>query len=61
MALQQMLIQHRSRLSRLASFALADIRISMDGRDLDGQRLHRAVWRSLKYECVYLNASENRQ
>lgn len=35
----------------------ADIRISMDGRSrwIDNRMIER-LWRSLKYECVYLNA-----
>ena len=37
----------------------ADIRISMDGRGrwMDNVFIER-LWRSLKYECVYLNAFE---
>jgi transposase InsO family protein len=37
----------------------ADIRISMDGRGrwIDNVFIER-LWRSLKYECVYLNAFE---
>jgi putative transposase len=37
----------------------ADIRISMDGRGrwMDNVFIER-MWRSLKYECVYLNAFE---
>ncbi len=37
----------------------ADIRISMDGKGrwMDNVMVER-LWRSLKYECVYLNAYE---
>ena len=37
----------------------ADIRISMDGKGVwrDNRMIER-LWRSLKYECVYLNAFE---
>jgi putative transposase len=37
----------------------ADIRISMDGRGrwMDNVFIER-LWRSLKYECVYVNAFE---
>ena len=43
--------------SRLES---QSIRISMDGRGraLDNIFVER-LWRSLKYECIYLNAYEN--
>jgi putative transposase len=51
--------------SRFTSFAFtavlkdADIRISMDGRGrwMDNVFIER-LWRSMKYECVYLHASE---
>src|SRR5208282_2896689 len=51
--------------SQFTSFAFtntlkdADIRISMDGRGrwMDNVFIER-LWRSLKYECVYLNAFE---
>jgi len=38
----------------------ADIKISMDGKGrwMDNVFIER-LWRSLKYECVYLNAFEN--
>ncbi|MEM9097285.1 MAG: integrase core domain-containing protein, partial [Pseudomonadota bacterium] len=37
----------------------ADVKISMDGRGrwIDDRMIER-LWRSLKYECVYLNAFE---
>jgi len=37
----------------------ADIKISMDGRGrwIDNRMIER-LWRSLKYECIYLNAFE---
>ena len=39
--------------------ALAKVKISMDGRGrwIDNRMIER-LWRSLKYECVYLNAFE---
>ena len=51
--------------SQFTSFAFtntlkdADVRISMDGRGrwMDNVFIER-LWRSLKYECVYLNAFE---
>ena len=51
--------------SQFTSFAFtntlkdAEIRISMDGRGrwMDNVFIER-LWRSLKYECVYLNAFE---
>jgi putative transposase len=51
--------------SQFTSFAFtntlreADIRISMDGRGrwMDNVFIER-LWRSLKYECVFLNAFE---
>lgn len=51
--------------SQFTSFAFtqalrdADVRISMDGRGrwMDNIMIER-LWRSLKYECVYLNAFE---
>jgi putative transposase len=51
--------------SQFTSFAFtqalrdADVRISMDGRGrwMDNVMIER-LWRSLKYECVYLNAFE---
>ena len=53
--------------SRFTSYAFtralkdAGIRISMDskGRWMDNVMIER-LWRSLKYECVYLNAFETR-
>ena len=41
------------------ALAYADIRISMDGRGrwMDNVFIER-LWRSLKYECVFLNAFE---
>jgi putative transposase len=52
--------------SQFTSFAFtntlkdADIRISMDGRGrwMDNVFIER-LWRSLKYECVFLNAFES--
>jgi putative transposase len=37
----------------------ADVKISMDGRGrwIDNRMIER-LWRSLKYECIYLNAFE---
>lgn len=37
----------------------ADVKISMDGKGrwIDNRMIER-LWRSLKYECVYLNAFE---
>ena len=37
----------------------AKVKISMDGRGrwIDNRMIER-LWRSLKYECVYLNACE---
>lgn len=37
----------------------ANVKISMDGRGrwIDNRMIER-LWRSLKYECVYLNAFE---
>jgi putative transposase len=37
----------------------ADVKISMDGKGrwIDNRMIER-LWRSLKYECIYLNAFE---
>ena len=47
--------------SQFTSGALidADIKISMDGKGVwRDTRMIERLWRSLKYECVYLNAFE---
>ena len=45
---------------RLHQHAAGRRHTHLDGRPwpLDGERLHRRLWRSLKYECVFLNAFE---
>ena len=57
-------LQHRSGLAvhqlRLHNHAEGCWHPRLDGWSwpLDGQRIHRATWRSLKYGCVFLNAFE---
>src|SRR5271163_1656195 len=57
-------LQHRSRLAvhqlRPHQHFEGGRHPHLDGRPWppDGQRLHQTLWRSLKYECVFLNAFE---